>query len=300
VKIIRTLILILIFCSPGWAGERHAGTVDLLIVAGQSNAVGFDTSARELPSSYLDKEVLFWWRCGAPPADNLDSTSKHQWTSLQAQPDQTQILSPEIKPLNRNFQSPEGGFGPEIGLARTLLRQQPGQPLAIIKIAYNGTSVTEWQRPVGKKFNCYQALVSETKLAIREAEKKGLTMRLRALIWVQGESDGNNLYAGQYEHNLKTMIIALRRDLNAPGLIVLLGFNTDFKAGSPAVQQVVQAQKNLAAEHKLIAYVNSRNCAMANGVHFSSKGTMELGRLFAKKLILTEKKLKQEQVLPKK
>jgi len=300
VKTIRTLILILVLCSPGWAGEQHTETVDLIIIAGQSNAVGFDTSARELPSNPLDKEVLFWWRCGAPPADNFDSTSKHQWTSLQTQPDQTQVLSPNVKPLYRNFQNPEGGFGPEIGLARTLLQQQPGQPLAIIKIAYNGTSVTEWQRPAAKEFNCYQALVSETRLAIRKAVKKGLNMHLRALIWVQGESDGNILYAGQYKHNLKTMINALRQDLNAPGLIVLLGFNTKFKAGSPAVQQVVQAQKNLAAEHKLIAYVDSRNCTMANGVHFSSRGTMELGRLFAKKLINIEKKLKQEQVLPKK
>ena len=125
-------------------------------------------------------------------------------------------------------------------------------------------------------------------------------MRLRALIWVQGESDGNNLYAGKYEQNLKTMINALRQDLAAPGLIALLAFNTKFNAGSPEIQQVVQAQKNLAAEHKLIAYVDSRNCTMANGVHFNSRGTMKLGRLFAEKLIATEEKLGKKQPLPKK
>ncbi len=296
-KTVRTLIFVIILCSTGWAEatNRNVRAVDLIIVAGQSNAVGFDTSTRELTFSPLDKKILFWWRCGAPPADKFDSTSNHQWTYLQAQPNQTQGQSNSLKQSNPNFRNLEGGFGPEIGLARTLLQHQPEQPLAVIKIAYNGTSVTEWQHhAAAKEFNCYQALVSETRTAIRKAAEKGLSMRIRALVWVQGESDGNDRYAGKYENNLNTMINALRQDLAAPGLVVLLGFNTKFKTGSPAIQQVVQAQKNLAAEHKSIVYVDSRNCAMANGVHFNSKGTLELGRLFAEKLIATEKESEQE------
>ncbi len=43
--------------------------VDLILVGGQSNAVGFDTIPGKLPPSSVDKKVLFWWRCGDSPVD---------------------------------------------------------------------------------------------------------------------------------------------------------------------------------------------------------------------------------------
>ena len=45
---------------------RAAETVDLLIVAGQSNAVGYDAKPTELPANSADREVMFWWRVGVP------------------------------------------------------------------------------------------------------------------------------------------------------------------------------------------------------------------------------------------
>ncbi len=292
-KIVRTFLLLVLFCPSCWAGvtNKNDTAVDLLIVAGQSNAVGFETSIQELPANPIDKQVLFWWRCGDPPADRFDSTSNHQWTYLKVQPNITQTIKENSRQLYRNFKNPGGGFGPEIGLARALMQQQRQQPLAIVKVAYNGTSVTRWQRPAVREFNCYQALVSETRAAIRKAAEKGISLQLRALIWVQGESDGNETYAHNYEKNLRAMIDSLHVDLAAPEFIVLLGFNTKFRHGSPAIQQVVRAQQNLAAKDKRITYVDSRHCELANGVHFSSRGTLELGRLFARNLLLTEKSL---------
>src|SRR6478672_6939671 len=49
-------------CSSSFAAE----TRDLILVAGQSNAVGFDAAPAELPADAADKDILFWWRCGDP------------------------------------------------------------------------------------------------------------------------------------------------------------------------------------------------------------------------------------------
>ena len=63
-----------------------AETRDLVLVAGQSNAVGFNAKPTELPADAADREILFWWRCGDPPPDERDSTSAGKWEHLQAQP----------------------------------------------------------------------------------------------------------------------------------------------------------------------------------------------------------------------
>src|SRR4051812_18387638 len=59
---------------------------DLILVAGQSNAVGYDAKPSDLPADPGDKDILYWWRCGDPPPDDFDSTSGGKWTHLQAVP----------------------------------------------------------------------------------------------------------------------------------------------------------------------------------------------------------------------
>ncbi len=119
-----------------------AEPIDVIIVAGQSNAVGFDAAPGELPADPIDARVPFWWRCGDPPPDEHDSVS-NGWTTLKPQP-----LGDPIKPRRDrqygNFAQPTGGFGPEIGLARTIASKHE-TPLAIIKVAFSGTHVAgDW------------------------------------------------------------------------------------------------------------------------------------------------------------
>lgn len=144
-------------------------TRDLILVAGQSNAVGYDAYASDLPADPADRQVMFWWRVGDPPPDQHDVTSGY-WAPLQAQPQGSPLLTKtpeERKAMPRqygNFAKAEGGFGPEIGLARTL-RAKEGKPLAIIKVAFSGTSVAQDWNPddPGAAGSCYRALVETVK-----------------------------------------------------------------------------------------------------------------------------------------
>ena len=69
VNFIRLFIFFMLTTGTVWAEK----TVDLIVLAGQSNAVGFDVHASELPKNSSDKNIMFWWRCGATPVDDYDS-----------------------------------------------------------------------------------------------------------------------------------------------------------------------------------------------------------------------------------
>lgn len=283
-------LLLVFFTLAALSTEGAAEPRDLILVAGQSNAVGFDANAAELPVDAGDKNILFWWRCGDPPPDEYDSTSRG-WTSLQPQPRANPM--PKTAGVGRqygNFSKADGGFGPEIGFARTLQAREK-KPLAVVKAAFSGTGITtDWRpREAGPSGACYRALLEETKNALEKAREKGIALRVRALVWVQGESDANAALAPLYAHNLGEMITALRQDLGAPEMTALVGVNTHFGNGKNTFMPlIVEQQKQLAARLPRCAYVDTDGLSHANGAHFDTKGTLEMGIRFAEALIQAE------------
>jgi hypothetical protein len=136
---------------------------------------------------------------------------------------------------------------------------------------------------------CYRALLSETKEAIAAAREQGVILRLRALVWVQGESDANAITAPLYEKTLGDMVRDLRKDLNSPQLIALFAINTKFGGGGdPFVSKIVEAQKALSATDPRSAYVDTATATTANAAHFDTAGALDVGRRFAEALLKTE------------
>ena len=273
-----------------FVGELSAAeTRDLILVAGQSNAVGYDAKPSELPADAADKDILFWWRAGDPPPDEFDSTSGDKWTHLQPQP-KGNPKTPKFGRQYGNFANADGGFGPEIGLGRALFAKEK-KPLAIVKAAWSGTAMAQDWNPAdaGSGGSCYRALVSETKAAIAAAKAQGITLRVRALAWVQGESDANATASARYTQALGDLIAALRKDLEAPDLIALLAVNTKFGGGKNSfMPKIVEAQQALAAKDPRCAYVDTAGATIANTAHFDTAGTLDVGRRFAEALVKFE------------
>ncbi len=277
-------------------GLAHADTRDLILVAGQSNAVGFDAYAEELPADARDAQTLFWWRVGDPPPDAFDGTSARQWTVLQYQPRTPAMSGEAAKQTGRqygNFNTKsKGGFGPEIGMVRTLAAKE-SRPLAVIKTAFSGTSVAgDWNvNQPGTADACYRAMVDETKAALAAAQAKGITLRPRAFVWVQGESDANAKDAPAYAANLTQMLKRLRADLAAPELILLLGVNTRFGNGkNPHMPTVIAAQQEVAATLPRARYVDTAGAETLppTHTHFTAAGTLDIGRRYADALLDVE------------
>jgi hypothetical protein len=140
-------ILLLLVCTSS-AKTLAAEQRDLIVVAGQSNAVGFNANPSELPTDAVDNDILFWWRAGDPPPDEHDSTSGGEWTHLQPQPRGNPLPPIQGGVQFGNFASPNGGFGPEIGLARTLYAKGD-KHLAVVKAAVFATAVLALQSGIG-------------------------------------------------------------------------------------------------------------------------------------------------------
>jgi hypothetical protein len=272
-------------------------TRDLLLVAGQSNAVGFDARAEELPPETQDAQTLFWWRVGDPPPDSFDSTSARHWTHLQFQPRTAAMPEQNGKKLPRQYgnfnTSSRGGFGPEIGLVRTLAKKE-SRPLAVIKTAFSGTSVAgDWNVALpGTADSCYSAMREEILAALAAAKDQGIQLRPRAFIWIQGESDANPKNAPDYAANLTKMLTRLRADLGTQDLVLLLGVNTRFGNGkNPFIQHIVDAQKQIAATLPYTRYVDTTGAETLppSHTHFTATGTLEIGRRYAETLLEIEK-----------
>ncbi len=273
-----------------------AETRDLILVAGQSNAVGFDAYAEELPADPRDADTMFWWRVGDPPPDEFDGTSARQWTTLQFQPRTPAMPAIDGKKVARQYGNfnlkTKGGFGPEIGMIRTLATKE-SRPVAVIKTAFSGTSVAgDWNVGLpGKADACYRAMIDEAKAALAAAKSKDLILRPRAFVWVQGESDANAKDSSVYAANLTKMLQSLRADLGAPDLILLLGVNTRFGNGKNAfMPKVVEAQKEVAATLPRARYVDTAGAETLppSHTHFTAVGTLEIGRRYAEALLAAE------------
>ncbi len=65
-KLLRLSALLCLLCSQLTAAE----TRDLILIAGQSNAVGYDAKPSELPADDADKQMMFWFRVGDPPPES--------------------------------------------------------------------------------------------------------------------------------------------------------------------------------------------------------------------------------------
>ena len=284
----RSVGLVVWLVLAGYA--QSAEPLDVILVAGQSNAVGYDARPDQLPADDADRQIRFWYRCGDPPPDEFDVTSARRWTTLGPQPRGTPNPDKKIPRQYGNFAQPQGGFGPEIGLGRAL-QKNGATKLAIIKVAFSGTNLSaDWRvDDEGAHGPCLAALLSETKLALTAIEAEGFEPRLRAMAWVQGESDANARDAPLYAGRLQAMFTTIRRELKSPELAALIAVNTRFGGGKNALMpKIVEAQQEAASKLTRAVYVDTASATIANGAHYDSAGTLDVGRRFAEALVKLE------------
>lgn len=274
-----TCVATVVVLAAGVAGVSGCFAPDpgyeLILVAGQSNAVGFETAVADLPGHAADADIALFFDAGDPGFDDgvYDSSSLGQWMTLGAQPRGNPTLGSR---QYGNYANADGGFGPEISLARDL-HDAGIAHVAVVKFAYNGTSFQDNDWQAGEPL--YLALLDRLAAARAALEAEGRAVHLRALVWIQGESDsGSTTYAA----DLTAFIEALRDDTGERELPVFLGLKTDFAVSTGVV---VTAQQQVAAADPDVVYVDTVGAEAASRAHFSSMGTLEVGRRFAEALL---------------
>ena len=238
-----------------------AEKVDLIIVAGQSNAQGWRGDAAFYPKDPegLDNKIgMYWYKPNRPKKGRgLYAV----WTTLQAQPGRFA----------------KGHFGPEITFAREM--KKAGYNPAVFKCAIGSTSIADnWKGPGA---GIYGSMVLALKKAVKALEDKGDEVNYAGFIWIQGESDGKNeQMAAAYKGRLKTLLDDLRKVCGKPDMKMILGVDEQHK-WVKANPQIVKAQQELAAADKNIVYTSMIGLEKADATHLTPKGLEEHGlRLF--------------------
>lgn len=239
----------------------QSGELDIFILAGQSNMSGRGALA-ELPPGFprhIDRISVYAndgrWRVAAEPLDDPAG--------------QIDAVSRDDNP----------GVGPGLAFADAYAAANPERSLGLVPCAKGGSRMIDWS-PDASRERLYGSCLAR----VREASKRG---RPRALLWYQGESDtrrGDDVAA--WPDRLATLVDALRRDLGAPDLAVVV-------VRLPPIASDVMVEQRLAYWDDLRRVQASLRLRCASvldvptagyqpdGVHLSTASQLALGRSLA-------------------
>jgi hypothetical protein len=183
---------------------------------------------------------------------------------------------PAADPLH--FDKPDiAGVGLGRSFAKRLARERPGVGIGLIPAAFGGTSLKEWS-PDGELFQD----------AVRRARAAMQSGRLRGILWHQGEADSATTeLASSYRERFGEFITALRKELNAPDIPVVVGALGEFvyeRKGNPQpFARIVNSQlASVPARVPFSAFVSSAGLVhKGDEIHFDSASLRELGRRYA-------------------
>ena len=285
--------------TPWSAVSAPIPRTPIVIVAGQSNATGWESPVKDSSGQDL-------LAAGSSPGDTAVRISWDQPTSMLYErvglgADQSvSLVTPQVlKPTVTSSARGTAVFGPEISLARTLSRSgQPG--LLVLKVAQTGTRLGQsgpWSAPNG---SLYRSLVSDAQFLIRREAQHGRLATVVAMNWFQGESDSEPGLAEAYQANLTTLISSLRRDIpssaSTPFVIAMTSneswvrFQRSAKICAPAACEALFVANNTVreADHRVAATVPHVSVVdtvllshAPGGLHVDSTGELTLGTMLA-------------------
>lgn len=262
-------VFVLLPIIPASRAEAVAPPIRLYVFAGQSNMVGYSTIAAELAAvdpalTTPVRTVRFWG-----PVDDY----ANRWATLQAP---TEIVQPAY----------HSGFGPEISAAPILAARHPRATIAFVKLARNGTNLNfDWdpQNIIG----LYSRLIDRVLIAKRQLEMQtGSAVQVAGFFWMQGESDAmRKRPAETYATNLSRFITSVRSHLSAPNMPFVIGRIGNLKRISGLFRYsdtVRRSQEEVAATvpYTYIASTDGLHRDPGSPIHFSTRGTVDLGRRF--------------------
>jgi len=186
--------------APGVIPTYDTPGYDVVLLAGQSNMSGRGTPI-DLKRSPSDSRIMQYAATGS----------------------YADVISVAEEPLGMH--DTPTGIGPGIEFARWwLTHANPDRRVLLVPAAHGGTPLSSnatlgW-RP-GVSGNLYAQAIAQTNAALAAA---GPGARLIGILWLQGETDGdNNVTAATYQADLDALIAGFRAEFGNPRLPFVLG-----------------------------------------------------------------------------
>jgi len=186
---------------------------------------------------------------------------------------------PAAHPLHLNQRS--AGFGLGLPFAARLLEKALAPRIGLIPGAWGGAGIDA----LGPGTPLYENALHRARQAIRHGQLAGV-------LWHQGETDAlREPLARSHAGKLARLIDRLREELGAPELPVLIGDLAPFgdsrrKPEAVARRALVRAGlRQVAAEDRRAAFVESEGLSGSDGVHFNRDSLVEFGHRYARAFI---------------
>ena len=299
--LLTTALLILAGLSISKAGDtasvKSKNPVKLYILAGQSNAVGYNNMSefhgdRKKLDSRLEKtsHVLFW------PGSNARKEYAGRWIMMRS----------GVSGISGSSPYDEGCFGPEIGFAMKMEETFQGEEIAIIKFADGGSGIARssdysdyipalkgfddkginWHPQVEamKAGQLYIDLLQNIRVALSALKKDGIQYQISGFLWMQGEHEAgiSKKMAADYQDLLTLFIKSVRIDLGVKDLPFIIGEINSHAWAFGDLAREKQAYV-CAANPKavLVKTVDLPRNGVGGKAHFDADGMIELGERFA-------------------
>lgn len=276
----------LAFSVIGCNNQKEPKPVDVIVISGQSNAVGCThtdcikksigySKYQEYLDGYPDIQIAFdsWTKDGA----NFYSQNVSKDNTF------TKVMLGQGNSLT--------SFGPEIGIAEAL-HEKYANKLFLIKYACGASNLKDdW---LTRNSPMYGRFVEYVKLQMDNLKKMGYIPTIKALCWMQGEGDAWDGYCDEYYNNTKTFVTNLRSDLKElcgdkdfPFIDALINNNAK---EWPKYKVVNEAKRQFAEESDNNYLIDTIEAGMHTNIepfgnpdycHYDTESEVLLGHLFA-------------------
>lgn len=295
-------------------------TLDVYILAGQSNAAGF-TPVAGLYKGYtyggtVDQEKLSEYENGYTDVLYYGVTQSADPASLNTQ----------LSYVHSGLGHAGSRIGPELGFAEAMSQYYGGDAgkAAVLKYAVGATSLGNFQNSTsdtygtwmspsmieeyGEENLClnagllYENLLVTVRMGLQAMIEAGYEPVIRGVMWMQGEADSTREdLANLYQKHLSALITDLRGDLT--GIMTELEIEQDCSATPFVIGKIGADLQNAAYEdvvreqmQKTAASMTAVRCAETGDLlvpdpndnndvwHFSAKGILAVGNRFAEML----------------
>ena len=276
-------------------GPQDMGPCDVVVISGQSNAVGIShvncitrsigaSKYQEYMRGYEEIQIAYdnW--------DKLYDLNPPQFYSQHSSKDNT------FMKVMLGQGNTEGTFGPEIGIGEKMHEKYAGK-LFLIKFACGASNLKDdWALRTSPM---YGRFISYVKLQMENLKKMGYTPTIKAFCWMQGEGDAYDDYSDVYYDNLKGFVGNVREDLkelsgnvDVPFIDALIN-NVKDQYGEyrwPNWEEVNEAKKQFAAESDNNFYIDTIGAGLHSNqepfaepdlAHYDTESQVLLGRMFA-------------------
>jgi len=197
-------------------------------------------------------------------------------------------------------QSNMARFDPNVSFAPAVEKEFGKENVIVVKDAQGGQPILrwykEWKDVRGKKpestGDLYDHLMGVVHPAI-----DGQKIQTVTFIWMQGERDALEKYAGVYEESLKGLVKQLSDDLGRDDINVVIGRISDFDLKNkkyPDWTKIREAQVEFAETYSRGAWIDTDDCntglnkkgqQVQDDLHMSEVGYKLIGERYAAKAI---------------